>query len=70
MSYGAEFDISEEALDKDFVIPIGDCKIMRPGKDLTITAQGSRVQIALEAAEVLKNEHGNHKERHFWKYKS
>ena len=30
--YGTSFDVSDEVLDKDFVIPIGKAKIERPGK--------------------------------------
>lgn len=37
MLYGVKFPLSV-AHTKDFVIPIGKAKIMRPGKDITIVA--------------------------------
>jgi len=51
--YGSSFPMSDEALDKDFVIPIGKAKIERPGEHVTITAHAMSVKIALEAAEEL-----------------
>lgn len=30
--YGAQFEMSEEAMSPDFLIPIGKAKIERPGK--------------------------------------
>jgi len=56
--YGASFDTPQEAMDPNFLIPIGKSKIMRPGKDLTIISHGARVKEALEAAEVLEKENG------------
>ena len=32
--YGQEFEVSDEVLDKDFVIPFGKVKIMREGNIL------------------------------------
>lgn len=52
--YGQSFPMSDEALDKDFVIPIGKAKIERPGKDVTITSHAMSVRPALEAAEELQ----------------
>lgn len=56
--YGEEFDTPEFALDKDFTIPIGKLKVMRPGTDLTIVSHGSVVGKAVEAAEILQKENG------------
>lgn len=53
MMYGVQFDVSDEIMDKDFVLPIGKAKIMREGKDITITAHAKMVQRALEAADLL-----------------
>jgi len=56
--YGAEFEVSEEALDPEFLIPIGKLKVMRPGTDVTISTHGSVVGKGLEAAEILQKEDG------------
>lgn len=57
MMYGIEFDLSAEAMDKDFIIPIGKAKIERPGTDVTITAHAKMVGHSLQAAEVLQRDH-------------
>ena len=36
LMYGMEFQISEEALSKDFLIPIGKAKIERPGAEIIL----------------------------------
>merc|ERR1719232_324625 len=54
--YGKSFEMSEEALRDDFVIPIGKAKIEREGSDCTITAFSIGCTIALEAAEILSTE--------------
>lgn len=54
--YGKSFEMSEEALRDDFVIPIGKAKIEREGSDCTITAFSIGCTIALEAAELLAQE--------------
>jgi pyruvate dehydrogenase E1 component beta subunit len=51
--YGQSFDVPE---DPDFIVPIGRAKIVRPGKDVTITAYSIMVGKALEAAETLAAE--------------
>ncbi|KFM28341.1 Pyruvate dehydrogenase E1 component subunit beta-1, mitochondrial [Auxenochlorella protothecoides] len=51
--YGESFEVSEEVLDKDFVLPIGKAKIQREGTDLTIVASGKLVGFALQAAAEL-----------------
>lgn len=55
--YGIEFDLSAEAMDKDFIIPIGKAKIERPGTDVTITAHAKMVGHSLQAAEILQRDH-------------
>ena len=55
--YGVEFDLSEEVMDKDFLIPIGQAKIERAGTDITITAHAKMVGTSLAAAEILAKEH-------------
>ncbi|XP_042856070.1 pyruvate dehydrogenase E1 component subunit beta, mitochondrial-like [Penaeus japonicus] len=54
--YGLPFDISEEALSKDFVVPIGKAKIERAGQHITLVAHSRAVMLALEAAKVLAGE--------------
>ncbi len=45
-----------QILDKDFVLPIGKAKVMRAGKDITITAHSKMVGFSLQAAERLAQE--------------
>lgn len=56
--YGQSFDVSAEALDKDFVLPIGKAKIEREGSDITLVAHSISVQHALDAAAILEKEDG------------
>ena len=51
--YGAEFDVSDEVLDKDFCLPLNKAKVVREGTHITITAYARMVRVALEAAEEL-----------------
>ena len=51
--YGQSFDVPD---DDDWVVPIGKANIVRPGKDVTITAFSIMVGKALEAAEELAKE--------------
>ncbi|BAE51121.1 pyruvate dehydrogenase complex E1 component subunit beta [Paramagnetospirillum magneticum] len=51
--YGQSFDVPD---DPDFVLPIGKAKIERAGAHVTITAYSRMVQVALDAAEILKAE--------------
>jgi len=52
MLYGQSFPVPEG----DFVVPIGQAKIERPGKDITLTAYSIMVGKALKAAEKLAEE--------------
>lgn len=51
--YGVAFPVSDEVLDKEFVLPIGKAKIMRPGKHCTLVAHSKAVEYALNAANEL-----------------
>eukprot|EP00798_Chlamydomonas_sp_ICE-L_P022124 gene22124-29184_t len=51
--YGTAFPVTPQILDKDFVLPIGKAKIMRPGKDVTLIAFGKMVGYNLKVAEAL-----------------
>lgn len=53
MVYGQQFEVSDQVLDKDFVLPIGKAKIMRAGQHITIVAHSVSVQLALQAANEL-----------------
>lgn len=48
--YGRSFEVP---VDENFVVPIGQAAVVRPGKDVTITAFSIAVGMALEAAEQL-----------------
>jgi pyruvate dehydrogenase E1 component beta subunit len=51
--YGRSFPVP---VDSDFTVPIGKARIVRPGKDVTITAFSITVGLALQAAEILAGE--------------
>ncbi|CAG2053047.1 unnamed protein product, partial [Timema podura] len=51
--YGAQYPMSDEALSKDFIIPIGKAKVERPGNHLTVVAHSRAVELSLEAAKEL-----------------
>jgi len=54
--YGAEFDVADEVLDKDFVLPLNKGKVVREGKHVTITAYARMVKVSLEAAAELEKQ--------------
>ncbi|XP_015112348.1 pyruvate dehydrogenase E1 component subunit beta, mitochondrial [Diachasma alloeum] len=51
--YGVQYPMSDEALSKDFVIPIGKAKVERAGNHVTLVAHSKAVELALEAAKEL-----------------
>ncbi|XP_017768857.1 PREDICTED: pyruvate dehydrogenase E1 component subunit beta, mitochondrial [Nicrophorus vespilloides] len=51
--YGVQYPMSDEAMSKDFVLPIGKAKIERQGKHITIVAHSRAVETSLEAAKEL-----------------
>lgn len=51
--YGVQYPMSDEALSKEFVLPIGKAKIERVGKHITLVAHSKAVELALEAANEL-----------------
>ncbi|KAK7571917.1 hypothetical protein V9T40_014389 [Parthenolecanium corni] len=51
--YGLPFPMSDEAMSKDFVLPIGKAHIEQSGSHVTFVAHSKGVEIALEAAKVL-----------------
>lgn len=54
--YGTAFDVDDEVMGPDFVLPIGKAKIMRAGSDCTLVAHSIGVGFALAAAEDLAKE--------------
>lgn len=56
--YGVSFDTPEHVFDKDFVLPLNKAKVEREGTDVTITAFAKMVGFSLQAADILKKEHG------------
>ena len=53
MMYGVPFELSNEMLSKDFVLPIGKAKIEKLGDRVTIVAYSKSVGTALDAANQL-----------------
>jgi len=51
--YGQSFDVP---VSDDWTVPIGKARVVRPGKDVTITAFSRMVGVALDAAEALASE--------------
>jgi pyruvate dehydrogenase E1 component beta subunit len=51
--YGMSFDIGPEVLDKDFTVPIGECKVERAGTDVTLVSYSRGVHTCLMAADAL-----------------
>jgi len=56
LMYGEKFECSDECMDKNFLIPIGKAKIMRPGTDVTIVGHARAVGKCIKAAEKLAEE--------------
>lgn len=54
--YGTAFPLSDEAQDKDFVIPFGKAKVEREGKDVSIVTFSRMVGVSLEVAKNLEKE--------------
>jgi pyruvate dehydrogenase E1 component beta subunit len=52
--YGTSFDVSDEALSPDFLLPIGKAKIEREGKHVTLVSHSKSVGLCLEAAKELE----------------
>jgi len=56
LMYGTTFDIDDNVLDEDYVVPIGKAKIMREGKDITLVSHSIGVGFCMGAAEILAKE--------------
>ncbi|MCS6789377.1 MAG: pyruvate dehydrogenase complex E1 component subunit beta [Bacteroidia bacterium] len=53
LMYGMKGEVPE---DEDFLIPIGQAEIKKPGTDVTVVSFGKMVHVALEAAQALEKE--------------
>ena len=53
LMYGLAMDVSDDALGKDFLIPIGKAKIEKSGDRITLVAHSKAVGTCLEAAKQL-----------------
>jgi pyruvate dehydrogenase E1 component beta subunit len=51
--YGVAYPVSDEVLDKDYILPIGKAKIQRAGKHVTLVAHSKAVELAMDAANAL-----------------
>ena len=54
--YGQAFEMSDEAMKDDFLIPIGKAKVEREGTDVTLVAHSLSVQKALDSAKAMEND--------------
>lgn len=56
LMYGTSFEIEDEVLSHDFVLPIGKAHVAREGHDVTVVAFSKMVETSLQAAEILAAE--------------
>ncbi|EDO40608.1 predicted protein [Nematostella vectensis] len=56
LMYGTSFEMSDEAMSADFLVPIGKAKIERPGSHITLVAHSRPVETCLQAAKQLESE--------------
>merc|ERR1719479_340290 len=54
--YGSTFDIDDNVLESDFILPIGKAKIQRAGTDISLVAHSIGVGFCMGAAEILAKE--------------
>ncbi|XP_063219972.1 pyruvate dehydrogenase E1 component subunit beta, mitochondrial [Bacillus rossius redtenbacheri] len=53
--YGAQYSMSDQALEKDFVLPIGKAKVEKAGTHVTLVSHSRGVELCLEAAKQLSS---------------
>merc|ERR1712209_68291 len=56
LMYGTTFDVEDEVLEEDFLVPIGKAKVMREGKDITLVSHSIGVGFCMGAAELFAKE--------------
>nr|ACO15571.1 Pyruvate dehydrogenase E1 component subunit beta, mitochondrial precursor [Caligus clemensi] len=54
--YGLSYDVDEEVLSSEFLVPIGKAKVMKEGTDVTLVAHSIGVKFCIEASEALAQE--------------
>jgi len=54
LMYSVQFEVSDEVMSPDFVLPLNKAKVMRQGKDVTVVTFSRMVGICLEAAAELE----------------
>ncbi|CCE85574.1 Piso0_005181 [Millerozyma farinosa CBS 7064] len=58
IAYGDSFEMTEEELSPDFILPIGKAKVEKEGTDITLVSHTRNVKNCLEAAEQLAKDYG------------
>lgn len=53
LMYGISFPMSDAAMDKDFVIPIGQARVEREGTDVTVVTFSQNMALAHQAADTM-----------------
>ena len=56
LMYGTTFDVADDVVDSNFILPIGKAKVMRQGKDITLCAHSIGVGFCMGAADILAKE--------------
>jgi len=56
LMYGQSFEVADEVLSPDFLLPLGKCHIQKEGTDVTIVAFSKAVHTSMLAAEELAKE--------------
>jgi pyruvate dehydrogenase E1 component subunit beta, mitochondrial len=56
MLYGVSFEVSDEVISKDFLIPIGKAKVEKAGTHITLVAHSKAVETCLLAANELSSQ--------------
>lgn len=55
--YGQQFEVSDQVMSSDHLIPIGKARIEREGNHCTLVSHSKGVQICLDAAQELQQQH-------------
>lgn len=58
LAYGNPCELSDEAMDENFVLPIGKAHVEKEGSDVTIVSFSKHVAVCLDAAHELKEQYG------------
>ena len=56
LEHKALYSLKGEVPDEEYVVPLGQADVKRPGRDVTVVASGYMVHFALEAADTLARE--------------